>query len=154
MKKRSLFSILTLGILLSGYLSLFGEEIEQTPPSPVEFTFDPYEIVIGSTKRQTVLTGFLLGGAIAEIVVVNTDENDNRHLRIYTFGDGTWTLKFNATLRPEVLFVDVANISGRDRLMTYGYDRLNWFDPESATEHLLCRLLPTSYHLVKTKFRM
>ena len=59
MKKRSLFSILTLGVLLSGYLSLFGEEVEQTPPASVEFTFDQYEIVIGSTKRQTVLTGFL-----------------------------------------------------------------------------------------------
>ena len=137
MKKRSLFSILTLGVLLSGYLGLFGEEVEQTPPASVEFTFDQYEIVIGSTKRQTVLTGFLLGGAIAEIVVVHTDENDNRHLRIYAFSDGTWTLKFNTTLRPGVLFVDVANISGRDRLITYGHDHLNWFDPESATERLL-----------------
>ena len=137
MKKRSLFSILTLGVLLSGYLSLFGEEVEQAPPAPVEFTFDPYEIVIGTAKRQTVLTGFLLGGAIAEIAVVHVDENGNRHLRIYVFGDGTWTLKFNANLRPEVLFVDVANISGRDRLIMYEHDRLNWFDPESATEHLL-----------------
>ena len=137
MKKRSLFSILTLSVLLSGYLSLFGEEVAQTPPTPVEFTFDPYEIVIGTAKRQTVLTGFLLGGAIAEIAVVHVDENDNRHLRIYVFSDDTWTLKFNATLRPEVLFVDVANISGRDRLIMYEHDRLNWFDPESATEHLL-----------------
>lgn len=137
MKKRSLFSIITFGVLLSGYLSLFGEEVEQTPPAPMEFTFDQYEIVIGSTKRQTVLTGFLLGSDFAEIAVVHTDENNNRHLRIYVFGDGTWTLKFNTTLRPEVLFVDVANIDGRDRLITYGHDRLNWFDPESATERLL-----------------
>ncbi len=137
MKKRNLFSILTLGVLLSGYLSLFGEEVEQTPPAPVEFTFDPYEIVIGTAKRQTVLTGFLLGGAIAEIAVVHVDENDNRHLRIYVFGDGTWTLKFNATLRPDVLFVDVANIGGRDRLIVYGPDHLNWFDPDAATERPL-----------------
>ena len=137
MKKRSLFPILILGVLLSGYLSLFGEEVEQTPTAPVEFTFDPYEIVIGTAKRQTVLTGFLLNGAIAEIAVVHIDENDNRHLRIYAFSDDTWTLKFNATLRPEVLFVDVANIGGRDRLITYENGRLNWFDPDSVTEHLL-----------------
>ena len=69
--------------------------------------------------------------------MVHVDENDNRHLRIYVFGDGTWTLKFKATLRPEVLFVDVANIGGHDRLITYGHDRLNWFDPDAAMEHPL-----------------
>ena len=137
MKKRDLFSILTLGVLLSGYLSLFGEEVEQTPPASVEFTFDQYEIVIGSTKRQTVLTGFLLGGAIAEIAVVHIDENDNRHLRIYAFDDNTWASKFDTTLRPEVLFVDVANIGGCNRLITYGNGRLNWFDPDSEMERLL-----------------
>ena len=137
MKKRSLFSILTLGVLLSGYLSLFGEEVEQTPPASVEYTFDQYEIVTGVTKRQTVLTGFLLDGAIAEIAVVHIDENDNRHLRIYAFSDDTWALKLEATLRPEVLFVDVANIGGRDRLITYEDGRLNWFDPDAATEHPL-----------------
>ena len=30
-----------------------------------------------------------------------------------------------------------ANIGGRDRLITYERGRLNWFDPDSATEHLL-----------------
>lgn len=43
----------------------------------------------------------------------------------------------DATLRPEVLFVDVAKIGGRDRLVTYESGRLNWFDPESATERAL-----------------
>jgi hypothetical protein len=34
-----------------------------------QFTFDQYEVVTGFAKRQTVLTGFLLGGAVAELVV-------------------------------------------------------------------------------------
>ncbi len=101
------------------------------------FAFDQYEIVTGAAKRQTVLTGFLLGGAIADLAVVNIDENDDRRLRIYAFSDGTWVPRLDATLRGEVLFVDVANIGGRDRLVTYDPGRLSWFDPESATERAL-----------------
>ena len=135
--RRTLFSILVFGVFLSGCSGLFGEEVEQMTPAAEEFTFDQYEVITGSAKRQTVLTGFLLGGTIAELAVVHIDENDNRHLRIYAFSDGTWAPKLDATLRPEVLFVDVANIGGRDRLITYERGNLNWFDPESATERPL-----------------
>ena len=55
-----------------------------------EFTFNQYDVVIGSAKRQTVLTGFLLGGAMAELAVVNINGNDDRRLRIYAFDDGAW----------------------------------------------------------------
>ena len=50
---------------------------------------------------------------MAELAVVHIDENGDRRLRIYAFGDGTWGPVLDATLRPEVLFVDVANIGGR-----------------------------------------
>ena len=102
-----------------------------------EFTFDQYEIVTSSVKRQTVLTGFFLGGAIADLAVVNIDESKDRCLRIYAFDDGTWVPRLDATLRSEVLFVDMAHIDGRDRLVTYEPGRVNWFDPESATERAL-----------------
>ena len=109
---------------------------ETTMPA-AEFTFEQCEVVIGSAERQTVLTGFLLGGAVADLAVVNIDENGYRRLRLYAFGDSTWVPRFGATLRPEVLFVDVANIGGHDRLIAYERGRLNWFDPESATEREL-----------------
>ena len=111
--------------------------VEPMMPAAAEFTFEQYEVVIGSAERQTVLTGFLLGGAMAELAVVNVDDNDDRRLRVYAFGDSTWAPLLDATLRPEVLFVDVANIGGRDRLIAYEPGRLNWFDPESATERAL-----------------
>ena len=133
--RRSLFSILVLGVFVSGCMTAGTKGMD--PPAAAEFTFDQYDVVIGSAKRQTVLTGFLLGGALAELAVLNIDENDDRRLRIYAFGDGTWAPRLEATLRPEVLFVDVANIGGRDRLVTYERGRLSWFDPESATEHQL-----------------
>ena len=135
--QRSLFTILIFGVFLSSYSGLLNAAADPTVSTHTEFTFDQYEIVMGAVERQTVLTGFLLGGAIAEVAVVHIDENDNRRLRIYAFVDNTWTPKLDTTLRPEVLFVDVANIGGRDRLITYERERLNWFDPDSATEHLL-----------------
>ncbi|MDD9973981.1 MAG: VCBS repeat-containing protein [Candidatus Poribacteria bacterium] len=134
--QQSLFSILVFGIFLLRCSSLFSEEVAQMTPVK-EFTFEQYEVVLGSAKRQTVLTGFLFGGNFAEIAVVYTDENNDNRLCIYAFSDGTWIPKLDATLRPEVLFLDVANIDGHDRLITYERDRLNWFDPESATEHTL-----------------
>jgi hypothetical protein len=106
-------------------------------PADAGFTFERYEVVTGSAQRQTVLTGFLLGGAVEELAVVHIDENDDHRLRIYAFGNGAWAPRLDATLGPAVLFVDVANIGGRDRLITYERGRLNWFDPESATERSL-----------------
>ncbi len=116
------------------------------PPLAAEFTFEKHEVVIGSAPRQTVLTGFLLGGAIAELAVLSVDDQDDRRLRIFAFGDGGWAPRLDATLRPDVLFVDVANIDGRDRLIVYESGRLSWFDPESATTSELaavrCRFNP------------
>ena len=107
------------------------------PPAASEFTFDQYDIETGSAERQTILTGFLLGGTVAELVVVSINAEDDHRLHIYAFADDGWTLKLDTTLRAEVLFVDVANIGGRDRLITYENGRMNWFDLESATERPL-----------------
>ncbi len=129
--------VLVFGVFLSGCSGLFGQEADPMSTAPTEFTFKQYEVVTGTAKHQTVLAGFLLGDATAELVVVNIDEENDRRLHIYAFDDDSWALRLEATLRPEVLFVDVANIGGRDRLITYENSCLNWFDPESATEQPL-----------------
>ena len=125
-----LFSILVFGVFLAGWVTSAAAQLSGD-------LFEQYEVVIGSAERQTVLTGFLLGGTMADLAVVNIDDNDDRHVRIYAFGDSTWVPILGATLHPEVSFVDVANIDGRDRLIAYEPGRLNWFDPESATERAL-----------------
>ena len=136
--RRCLFSILVFGVFLSSCLGRSNEVVAPTMmPASTEFTFEQYEVKTGIAKHQTVLTGFLLGGDLAELAVVNIGENGNRHLHIYTFSEGAWVSELDVTLHPEVLFVDVANIGGRDRLITYEHGRLNWFDPESVTEHTL-----------------
>ncbi len=108
-----------------------------TFPATEDFSFDRYEIMTGAAYRQTVLPGYLLGGPVAELIVVSIDKDDHRRLRVFTFDDGAWAPILDMTLRPGVLFVDVANIGGRDRLIMYERGRLNWFDPETATEHPL-----------------
>ena len=136
--RRTLFSILVFGVFLSSCSGRSNEVVAPTMmPASTEFTFEQHEVETGIAKHQTVLTGFLLGGDCAELAVVNIGENGNRHLHIYTFSEGTWVSELDVTLRPEVLFVDVANIGGRDRLITYEQGRLNWFDPESAVERAL-----------------
>ena len=107
------------------------------PHAAAEPTFEQHEVVTSTAKHQTVLTGFLLGGAIADLAIVSVDKNHERCLRVHAFSDGTWGPKLDVTLRPQVLFVDVANIGGHDRLITYEHGKLNWFDPESATERTL-----------------
>ena len=106
-------------------------------PASTEFTFEQHEVVTGTAKHQTVLTGLFLDGDFAELAVVSIEKNKNRHLHIYGFSGGSWVSKLDAPLRPEVLFVDVANIGGRDRLITYEQGRLNWFDLDSAVEQVL-----------------
>ena len=135
--QHNLFFVLILGILLSGCTGLLGKKSTPMISTPAELTFNQYEITTGIAKHQTILTGFFLGGTLADLAVVNIAENGDRHLHIYAFSDDTWTQRMRAPLRPEVLFIDVLNIAGRDCLITYEQDRLNWFDPESAEERAL-----------------
>ena len=133
----SLLSMLVFRVFLLGCSNMPGEAVGPMTPGPLEFTFDQYEVATDVAVHQTVLTGFLLGGAIAELAVVNIDDNGDRRTRIYVFEEDAWAPYLDTTLCRDVLFVDVANINGRDRLITYEPGRLNWFDPESATEHAL-----------------
>jgi hypothetical protein len=102
-----------------------------------QIDFDQHEIILGSAERQTVLTASLFGGTMQDILVVHKDETGVGRLKIYVFSDSEWAPKLDTTLPPDVVFVDVANIGGRDRLLTYSKNRLSWFDPESTKEHEL-----------------
>ena len=119
-RRRHLFSILGLGILFLSSCSGRSNEVEPPiMPTATEFTFQQYAVETGTAKHQTVLTGFFLGGDRAELAAVKVDKNDNRSLQIYAFNEDTWVSKLDTTLRSEVLFVSIANIGGRDRLITY-----------------------------------
>ena len=135
--RRSLFTILIFGVLLSGCSGLLAKDVVSGYRATTELTFKQHEVSTGTAEHQTVLTGFLLGNTTAELVVVNIDKNNDRYLHIYVFSDSGWIPRYNIRLCPEVLLVDVANINGRDHLITGDHGNLNWFDLESATEHVL-----------------
>ncbi len=141
--RRSLFFVLFFGALLSSCSGRSNEAAGPAMPAPAEFTFEQYQVDIGIAKHQNVLTGFFLGGTFSDIAVVSTEPE--RQLRIYEFDDDTWVPRIALSLRPQVLFVDTANIGGRDRLLTYEQGRLNWFEPDSATEHALVEVT-TNYN--------
>lgn len=105
-----------------------------------QISFSKHFIPLDSAERKTVLTGFLFGGEIADVAVVKVDENNERHLRIYSFENREWKPKLETKLRSGVQFVDVVNIGGRDRLVTYAPDQLSWFDTESLTEKELLKV--------------
>lgn len=142
------FCILIFGIFLLGCSRVPSGEIKQTAPVlNATVSFKQHKIITGTTKRQTVLTGFLLGGTIAELAVVNVEKNNDPRLRIYAFSENAWVPRLDTKLRPKVLFVDVATIDGRDRLITYEHGRLNWFDLDSMVERELISIT-TNYKAI------
>ena len=128
-------------VLLSVGMFLCGCQTARTRVS-----FENYELVMGSSKHQTVLTGFFFDGGVmadlvmADLAVVRIDDKGQRQLRFYAINDASGAPKFEVTLRPSVQFVDTANIGGRDRLITYERGRLSWFDPKSRTNRSLVKV--------------
>ncbi len=125
-------SLLAIRVCLSGCMMPFAVHASSEPPAA--FAPSRHELSVGVAERLTVLTGFLTGRPVADLVAVYLDGDGERRLRVFSFVDGDWSTAAEATLRADVSFVDVAGIDGRDRLIAYGGGRLTWFDPESATE--------------------
>ena len=131
----SRIAMLAVRVCLSGCMMPAAMHSGSEPAAA--YAFERYEVAIGAAERQTVLTGFLSGGPVADLAAVYVDGTGDRRLRILAFADGDWSAAAEATLRPEVTFVDVADIDGRDRLIAYGDGRLTWFDPDSVAEREL-----------------
>ncbi len=102
-----------------------------------QVAFERYEIATGSAAHQTVLTGFLLGEPMADVAVLTIDAEGERRVRTYALDEGAWTPGREVGLRREVLFVDVATIAGRDRLITYEPGRLGVLDLETGASRPL-----------------
>ena len=102
-----------------------------------QIAFERYEVVTGSAAHQTVLTGFLLGGPMADLAVLTVDGEGEHRVRIYGFDEGAWRPGREVGLHRGVSFVDVATIAGRDRLIAYEPGRLGVLDLETGESRAL-----------------
>ncbi len=128
----TLVSILLIGIIAPGCATYGAAESDIS-------LFDQYELNTGTGERQTVVAGFFLGNDMADFAVLDRTADSVSRLRIFGYTDGDWVEQLNTILGSGVMFVDVANIGGRDRLITYRHGHLNWFDPETAAERPLVK---------------
>ena len=63
------------------------------------------------------------------------DPGGARHVQFLLFDGNEWASTVDQELG-RVLFVDVASVAGRDRLLTYrGYAGIGWLDPVTGTTH-------------------
>lgn len=131
----SLLSISVFCVSLIGCSGTLENRVQ--PSSPKPYSFEQYEILTGSAKHQTILTGHLLGGKVSDIAAMTIDEDNTRHLSVYSINNDKWEICKKTTLHPDVLFFDIANIDGQDRLITYRHGLLNWFDPDTEELHKL-----------------
>lgn len=138
---RFVFVLAAVAAFSNGCSTLPSKHNSVTTP---KLTFAEYEIVTGSSVRQTVLTGFFLGKTMADLCVIDVDNDRALHLQLFAFDGKNWGLALKTKLSPGVSFVDVAQIGGRDRLITFENGRLSRFDPETSTERLL-KNVPLDY---------
>ena len=137
MNSEALTRSVAIGFVVS--CAVMQSSCKATAGASTDDLFEKTILDTGVAMPQTVLTGFFSEGPMADLGIVHVDRNDNRRLRVFGFDapGGVWQPRLETTLRSDVLWVDVANIGGRDRLITYGDGRMRWFDPERGVERAL-----------------
>ncbi len=101
--------------------------------------FRKYELITNKAERQTVMAGFILDRPTAELVVLEVEEVGSTSARIYSLENGEWGIANKLTLGAPV-FVDLVNIDGQDRLLSYESGSLLWFDIVSGSMNEIARL--------------
>ncbi len=104
--------------------------------------FEVHSLNIATAKHQTVLSGFLFENSTdsnsrADLIVATVSADDDRSLNIFRFEDQAWRSVIEIPVRKQVIFIDLINIAGVDRILLYERGKLNILDPSSGQETLL-----------------
>ncbi|MCY3837907.1 MAG: VCBS repeat-containing protein [Gammaproteobacteria bacterium] len=97
-----------------------------------ELAYDNHRIDLGESISQTVVHGRLTGGGADDLVVFTHDERE-RQMAVYAYDGGTWSRVHLADVPSDLIFVDMMNLGGRDRLLAIRREGVDWIDPETWT---------------------
>ena len=106
-----------------------------TPSRDDSGLFDTYEVATDPATHQTVLVGSFVEDDRAQLAAIGVDPSGQRNLRLYAFDGSDWAAMHQTSLPADVLYVAVAAIAGRDRLVAFRDTGLVWLDPTVAEEH-------------------
>lgn len=137
MKLRWKFSVTALALTL--VLALAGCATALTTQEG-NALFVTQEIETPAALHQTVLPGSFDGSGRAQLAVVSVDRRGTGRVALLALEGGDWVTTIDGVLDAGVVFVDVARIAGRDRLIMYRRGSVDWFDPESGEQRPLIGL--------------
>lgn len=137
MKLRWNFSVTALALALA--LALAGCATALTTQEG-NALFVTQEIETPAALHQTVLPGSFDGSGRAQLAVVSVDRRGTGRVALLALEGGDWVTTIDGVLDAGVVFVDVARIAGRDRLIMYRRGSVDWFDPESGEQRPLIGL--------------
>ena len=95
-----------------------------------ELAYDNHRIDLGESISQTVVHGRLTGGSADDLIVFTHDERA-RQMAVYAYDGGTWSRVHLADVPSDVIFVDMINLGGQDRLLALRREGVDWIDPET-----------------------
>lgn len=95
---------------------LFWVGLMMSPGNASDDLFEQFTLDIGGVHEPTVISAFLSGGDIADIVVIGIRDR-RRHLSVYSFEGHGWAEANTGYLPDATRFVDVANINGQEHLI-------------------------------------
>ena len=95
-----------------------------------ELTYDNHVIDLGEVVSRTVLHGRLTGGDTDDLIVF-THADRARWMAVYAYDGKTWSRRHVGEVAPEIIFVDMMNLGGQDRLLALRRGRIDWIDPKT-----------------------
>ncbi|MYA30198.1 MAG: hypothetical protein F4Y31_03090 [Gammaproteobacteria bacterium] len=102
--------------------------------------FEVHEIETPAALHQTVLSGNFDGSGRAQLAMVILNPARTARMQLIAWDGEEWITTLDGALDPGVLFVEVARIADRDRLITYRRGSVEWLDPESGGQRPLVDL--------------